>query len=188
MKQLLRWKDFVQTIVCGEQGLLSLEPLVEQTSSQLVGLEGPVGPRLKGKIEVHKELREREEAELNRVALNLPSRPVGNDIVDLTEIHRRRPALADLDLRQPDAEILLQSLLERKVGQHVFIPKPQIIGRCALIANKLDGQQKQRRLARYTGGLVLEPSQKTQREVQDVDTLLLLRRLRLASDLEQLLL
>ena len=149
VEESVRRKDGVKTIVGAEKRWLMREAVVQQAARQLMLLERVLGPRLQGQVAKHQQLREREEAELDRVPVDPPVRVFGDDRLDLCEVRAGRPSLlVRVDLGQPDAEVVLPALLQRQVRHQVFLTDAQVVGRSALIAHQFDRQEHERRLAR----------------------------------------
>ena len=78
------------------------------------------------------------------------------------------------DVRECDAEILPEAFLKWQVGVDVLGSTADVVGGAAIVADQLGGEQDQRRVPLDGRRVVLVPDEKTERQIEDVDTLFFL--------------
>ncbi len=128
VEQFFGRQHVVEPVFGTKERNFRLEAFEQQSARERVLRNRPIGPRIDSEIAVHEEFRERKETELHGITLDLPPGAATHYLRDLLEIGRGLPPFLYLDIRQRDAEIVLQPLLQRKVGKDVFVPNPDIKG------------------------------------------------------------
>ena len=122
-----RVKQRIQSVLRAKDRWLMCETFGQQPAHQLILRHATFGPCLRIKISVHQQFGERKEPQLHSIGVNRPTRLGCNHFSDLRKIVGWGPFLSFADIRQDQAEILLEALLKRQVGRKVIVAAADII-------------------------------------------------------------
>ena len=139
-------------------------------------------------VAVHQELREGEEPEHDVVGQDFPARLQSDGLRHVGGVGRWVELLAKLHPGQADRMNALEIGFEREVRGLLFAPPAQAEAFGGRPALKPDRQQGQRRVPDVGCVVGIDPLQRAEREVEDINTLLLLERTRIDVEVEQALL
>lgn len=114
------------------------------------------------------------ESELHPVGIHSPSGLARHRLLDLCKIGRGLPVVALVNIGQNNPEILTQPLLQRQIGGDVVLAGTDIIGRVRSLRTSSTGNSTKGASRQISELLLSRHFQETKRQIEDVESLLLL--------------
>ena len=189
MNRTQRVEQSVDRLVITTQRPLSREAIGQQRRNKRVLVERHIGgPVLGLQVPVHQKLREGEKPDRHLVVSDFPAILFRDDLLHRVEVRRWREVIHIADVRQSNATVDFQFLLQRQVGRDFVFVVPDTKARSGATTLQLHGHKYQRREALPVVPFHIDPLQKTHREKQQIHALLFLECSCVVIQLEQSLL
>src|SRR2546421_9095614 len=129
-------------------------------------------PTIRLEVPIHHQLREGEEPKYDRVALNLPVRHARHNTTDIVEIGVWRQIIDAGQVWQCDALVILKPLLQRQICPQLLTGVSDLEPLSRARTSERARYEDQWCVAGLFGLAGFVPFQESQRDVEDVDTLL----------------
>jgi hypothetical protein len=174
MDQVGRLQERVEIGVFRQEGRLAVEAFDEQSAHKRV-LDQRVSRPIRGiEIAHDQELRRRIKADLDAIGVDRPAALRRDGCRHGCEIRAREPGVRFGNVRQAEAEIAPQPLLQGLIRGDVVVAEGEVERRPLAVADEINRQQDQGRLTQGVGFIVFVPAQEAEREKQNVNPALLL--------------